>query len=280
MLVGCNGNQVSIGGSGFIETDEVTVSAEAAGRITSLFVAEGSTVNLRDTLAVIDSSRLQIELASTQASRATSVANLATARLQAEKSQSSEKYAISERERLARLVRTGSATQKQMDQADYEATQATIARQTAEANIKVIEAQILKIDSDIDRIRRSLLDCCLLSPAKGTVTEKFVDAGEVVSVGKAVVRISRLDTVWVKVYLPAAQFAQCKIGDKATVASEGQTAKYTGTVIWTSEEAEFTPKNVQTEKSRSNLVYAVKVSIANNDGHLKIGMPVYVTLEK
>jgi HlyD family secretion protein len=279
-LVGCNGNRDLAGGSGFIETDEVTVSAEAAGRITSLLIVEGSSVKMNDTIAVIDSSRLHIELSSTKASRATSVANLETAKLQAEKARSSEKFAISEKDRIARLLRTGSATQKQMDQAEYEATQATIVRQTAEANIKVIEAQILKIDSDIDRIKRSLLDCCLLSPSKGIVTEKFVDAGEVVTVGKAVARISNLDTVWVKVYLPAAEFAACKIGDKASVVSEGQTTKYSGSVIWTSAEAEFTPKNVQTEKSRSNLVYAVKVSIANSDGRLKIGMPVYVTLEK
>jgi len=54
----------------------------------------------------------------------------------------------------------------------------------------------------------------------------------------------------------------------------------TGTVIWTASEAEFTPKNVQTRQSRADLVYAVKVNIPNPDGILKIGMPVYVTLEK
>jgi len=70
------------------------------------------------------------------------------------------------------------------------------------------------------------------------------------------------------------------VGDKATVDTESGGRKYTGKVVWTSEEAEFTPKNVQTKKSRANLVYAVKVRIPNTDGMLKIGMPVFVTIER
>jgi HlyD family secretion protein len=84
----------------------------------------------------------------------------------------------------------------------------------------------------------------------------------------------------VKVYLPAPEFAKVKIGDKAVIDTESGDEKYDGWVIWTAESAEFTPKNVQTKKSRTNLVYAVKVRVPNDDGTLKIGMPVYVTLEQ
>lgn len=279
-ITGCGNNHQAPGGSGFIEADEVTVSAEAAGRIITLAVKEGSAVNVSDTLAVIDPSRIEIELGSALAARATAEASLKAARLQAEESRNTEKFAGSERDRVTRLVRSGSATQKQLDQLEYEATKAANARRTAEANVGVIEAQIAKIDADTERIRRQLTDCYLLSPAKGTVTDKFVDAGEVVAMGKSIVKVSQLDTVWVKVYLPATEFAGVKIGDKAAISAEGSDAKYPGSVIWTSREAEFTPKNVQTEKSRSNLVYAIKISIPNSDGNLKIGMPVYVTMEK
>lgn len=280
LMLGCGGNGNSTGGSGFIEAKEVTVSAEAPGRIISLRIDEGTAVKEHDTLAVIDPSRLELDLASAQASRVATAANLETTRLQAEKARLAEKYNISERDRVTRLIRTGSATQKQMDQLEYEVSQAINARQTAEANVRVIEAQISKLDADINRIKRQLLDCYLLAPLGGTVTEKYVDEGEVVAVGKAVAKISRLDTVWVKVYLPSTEFARVKLGDKAKVTSEARDKTYSGSVIWTSEEAEFTPKNVQTEKSRANLVYGVKVSIPNNDGLLKIGMPVFVALEK
>jgi HlyD family secretion protein len=85
--------------------------------------------------------------------------------------------------------------------------------------------------------------------------------------------------VWVKVYLAAGDFAHIKLGDKAKVSTESGGGEFEGTVIWTSEEAEFTPKNVQTEQSRADLVYAAKVSIPNPEGTLKVGMPVFVTLE-
>ena len=85
--------------------------------------------------------------------------------------------------------------------------------------------------------------------------------------------------MWVKLYLTTGRFAAVKLGDPAAVSTESGGQSYNGTVVWTSDEAEFTPKNVQTEQARADLVYAVKVSILNLDRTLKVGMPVYVTLE-
>jgi HlyD family secretion protein len=221
---------------------------------------------------------MTLDIASAEANRQTQTANLEASRLQVAKARETESYAKSERDRIARLLKSGSATQKQMDQLEHEANLAVNARQTAVANVEVSEAQIVKLDADIARLKRQLQDVYVIAPTSGIVTEEYVDPGEVVAPGKAVAKISRLDTVWVKVYLPAGKFSSVKIGDKATVSTEAGTSSYSGTVIWTSSEAEFTPKNVQTEKSRTNLVYAVKVSIPNGDGRLKIGMPVFVTV--
>ena len=66
--------------------------------------------------------------------------------------------------------------------------------------------------------------------------------------------------------------------DPAAITTESGNREYTGRVVWTSSEAEFTPKNVQTEQARADLVYAVKVRVYNEDGLLKIGMPVFVEL--
>ena len=71
---------------------------------------------------------------------------------------------------------------------------------------------------------------------------------------------------------------EIKLGDKAAIDTEEGNEQFDGTVVWTSSEAEFTPKNIQTKKSRANLVYAVKVKIDNSDNKLKIGMPVFVTM--
>ena len=280
LLAGCSGNGKEPGGSGFIEANEVVVSAETAGRILTRNFDEGSIIKTGDTLAVIDPSRIEIELASARAGRETAEASLNTARIAVATAADAEKYARSERDRIGRLAKSGSATQRQLDQLEYELTQATNTLHSASSNVTVIEAQINKIDADIDRLNRQLVDCYPLSPSSGVVTEKYISPGELVSPGKALLKISQLDTVWVKVYLPSAEFSEVKIGGTAHVSTEAGHGIYNGDVIWTSDQAEFTPKNVQTEKSRANLVYAVKVRIVNTDSKLKVGMPVYVTLEK
>ncbi len=277
---GCGNGKIEAGGSGFIEANDIIVSAEASGRVLRRLFDEGSIVNAGDTLSIIDPSRLQLELASAEAGRRAGLAGLEAARLQVSRAQEAQQFARTERDRVERLLSSGSSTQKQLDQLTYELTQAANARKSAEANVHVVETQIEKIDADINRIKRQLTDCFVLSPAGGTTVEAYIESGELVSVGKAIAKIANLDTVWVKVYLPSAEFSVVKVGDRAKVSTEGGGTTYDGEVIWTSSEAEFTPKNVQTDKSRANLVYAVKVRIANSDGRLKIGMPVYATLVK
>jgi HlyD family secretion protein len=239
---------------------------------------EGNEVHAGDTLLVIDPSRLELQLASARAGKNVAQAQLTSARVQLEKATEAEKYARSERDRVARLLQSGTATQKQLDQLEFELTQAKLSRETALAAIGTTEAELARIQADINRIEREINDCYPLSPIDGIITEKFVEMGELLNPGKAVIKISRLNSLWVKVYLPAGDFANIKIGDSAVIDTEAGGSQYTGEVVWTSEEAEFTPKNVQTEKSRANLVYAVKVRVENSDGNLKIGMPVYVTL--
>lgn len=279
-LPGCsNGNDVP-GGSGLLEADEVIVSAEAAGLVESIRFCEGSQIKESDTLLIIDPSRLELELESSLAGQQVAQAGLQTANLQLEKARESERFAGAERDRIASLVKSGTATQKHLDQLEHEYAMAVLGQRTARANITAIKAELTKIETDINRIRRQLQDCYPVAPMKGIITDKLVEKGELLAPGKPIAKISRLDTLWVKVYLPTADFADIRVGDKATVDTEAGGKQYGGEVVWTSEEAEFTPKNVQTRKSRTNLVYAAKVRVANSDGHLKIGMPVFVTIEK
>jgi HlyD family secretion protein len=279
VLTGCSGDDQHPGGSGLVESDEVLVAAETSGRVEALFFDEGATVVDGDTLAVIDPSRLRLELASAHAGQKVAQANLHTAEVQLERARKAEEYAGSERERLAALLASGTATQKQFDQVEYEYSQAVVATKAARANLETVKAELDRIAAEIKRIDRAQADCFPVAPASGTVTEKYIDKGELLSPGRPIARIARLDTLWVKVYLPAADFARVKIGDRATVDTETSQGQLTGEVVWTAQEAEFTPKNVQTKQSRADLVYAVKVRVPNSGGVLKIGMPVYVTLE-
>jgi len=279
-IVGCSGNSVHSGGSGLIEADQTVVSAETAGRITARFFSEGGIVEEGDTLAIVDPENIELELIAAQAAVAVLDEKLTTAKLQVEKAKSSEQFMSSELARLTRLLGTSAANQRQVDQAQHSHEQATVARKTAVSQVSTLKAEITRARADIDRLKKRLADCYILAPTSGTVIEKLVELGEYVGPGKPVVKIAQLDTVWVKAYLPTAQFANIKLGDTASVNTESGGNDYTGTVVWTSSEAEFTPKNVQTEQSRADLVYAVKVSIPNLDGSLKIGMPVFVSFDQ
>jgi HlyD family secretion protein len=277
-LIGCNGNNGPAGGSGLIESSETIVSAETSGRVVDHRFSEGDEVAPGDTLVVIDPSRIELELASARSGLKVLEAQLTTARLQIRQAGTAEDFAQKEFTRVERLYGSGTATKRQYDQAEFEKNRAEIAGETAAAQVKTLQAQIGKAEADIARLDRQLRDCYVAVPLAGTITEKFVEPGELLAPGKAVARITRMDSVWVKIYLTTGRFAAVRLGDNATVSTEAGEQEFRGRVIWTSAEAEFTPKNVQTEQARADLVYAVKILIANPDRTLKVGMPVFVTL--
>ncbi len=279
-ITGCSKSDNELSGSGLLEADETIVSSESTGRITELRIDEGSVVHAGDTFAIIDPSKLTLNLAAAQAGRQAASANLASARVQVNKTETALSFVQNERNRIAKLAAEGTSTQKQLDAVEQEFSQAKLNLEGAKTAVATQTAQIEKIDADIAVINRQLADCYPVAPISGTVTETFVEVGELVTPGKAIVKIAQLDTLWVKLYLPTGSFGQVKLGDKATINTEASGGTYEGTVIWAADEAEFTPKNVQTQKSRANLVYAVKLSIPNSDGKLKIGMPVYIAMKQ
>ena len=89
-----------------------------------------------------------------------------------------------------------------------------------------------------------------------------------------------MDDIYVKAYFSSAQLAGLVVGDKVKVIPDDGTLDpeaCEGTVTWISDEAEFTPKNIQTRDERADLVYAVKVSV-RNDGRFRLGMYAYVII--
>jgi HlyD family secretion protein len=278
LYTGCDNENGQSGGSGFLEAEEVLITAESNGRVIERYFNEGDKFSEGDTLLIIDPSRLELDLVVAEASRAAAETRLRSARIQREQAEETVRYASQEYERLKSLLPSGSATKRQVDELVHQHEVASLSLQAAESNIKSTLAEIDVIDANIAQVKRKLQDCYPIAPVSGTIIEKFVEVGELLSAGRPIAKIAQIDTMWVKVYLPADEFAQVKIGDTVTVDTEAGGEKFRGTIIWTTDEAEFTPKNTQTKKSRANLVYAVKVQVANPKGNLKIGMPVYVSV--
>jgi HlyD family secretion protein len=126
-----------------------------------------------------------------------------------------------------------------------------------------------------DQIQRSRVT----NPQAGTVLATYVRAGEVVQNGQPLYKIASLDTLSLRAYVTEPQLSGVKLGQSAEVtidAGNGKHHQLTGTVSWVASEAQFTPTPIQTREERANLVYAVKIRVANPDGLLKIGMPADV----
>jgi HlyD family secretion protein len=112
------------------------------------------------------------------------------------------------------------------------------------------------------------------SPISGVVLSKNIEPGEHVAPGTPIVTVGELSNVWLRAYIDETDLGRVKVGHRVKVTTDTYPGKvYEGRISFIASEAEFTPKNVQTQKERVKLVYRVKVDIANPSMELKPGMP-------
>ncbi len=115
------------------------------------------------------------------------------------------------------------------------------------------------------------------APVTGTILSSSVDEGEVVQAGGSVMTIGILDEMHITVYLPENQYGRVNVGDRASVEVDSFPGElFSAEVIHIADQAEFTPRNVQTEEERQTTVYAVELSVISGEGKLKPGMPADV----
>jgi HlyD family secretion protein len=279
LILSCGGAAPPPGGSGFIETTEILVSAQAQGQLRLLRFDEGDPIAEGDTIGEIDTVTAMLRLRHAESAKSVIQEKITASSLAIEQASYNSDLAQKEYDRVAALLEVGSIDQQRYDQVKNAYHQAVLSQKQAQAAYQAALAELDRAESDIALLKKQLSDCFPTSPASGTLTTKFVDPGELVSMGKPLVKVAQLDTVWVKIYLPPADLTKIKLGGRALVDPEdGHTEPLHGWVSWISDEAEFTPKNVQTKEARADLVYAVKVTIPNPHEVLKIGMPVSVRI--
>ncbi len=140
---------------------------------------------------------------------------------------------------------------------------------SAKATLESLKAQrnILQINYD---------DTVLYSPVDGTIITKVYEAGSIVNSSQTIVEIAKSDEFWVRSYLSEKYLGLVKAGMKAVITTDGNKT-YEGVVSFISPLAEFTPKTVQTEDLRTDLVYRFRIIVNNVDDNLKQGMPVTIT---
>ncbi|MEJ2079211.1 MAG: efflux RND transporter periplasmic adaptor subunit [Acidobacteriota bacterium] len=172
------------------------------------------------------------------------------------------------RENLSRAK----AALKQTESTHLEIERNQQALKTLETEAEALRARIAQIETQID-------DTSALAPFDGVVLVKSAEEDEVVAAGSSVVTLGDLAHPWVRGYIPETQLGRVKLGMPVRVTTDSYPNKaYDGRVSFIASEAEFTPKQIETQQERVKLVYRIKVDIANPEQELKLNMPVNAEL--
>ena len=276
VLASCR-NAEKYDATGIFEATTVTVSSETNGKLVSFDINEGDSLTAGKQVGLVDTTLLALQrkqLHSQQLSTAKSSPNIAA---QAAALRSQIAHQQNECDRIARLLANGAATQKQSDDAN--------------AQLRTLRGQLEGLLSTLDKSRSSITESAsalqyqreqveeqmrksqITAPITGTVLQKYAEQGEYATPGRPLFKMANLNDIYLRSYFTASQLAHIKIGQEVTVIADfggDERYEYPGKIIWIAQESEFTPKSIQTQDTRANLVYAVKVAV-ENDGRLKLG---------
>lgn len=276
LMTACDGD-AGYDATGIFEATTVTVASETSGKILSVDIAEGDSVDAGEIIAVIDTTLLVLQQKQLDSQRMSVENSSPDIAAQASALRAQISHQKHECERFGKLLSDGATTRKQYDD--------------AQAQLRMLQAQLDGLLSTLNNNRNSIYDntvalqyqsgqieeqiakSIITSPLTGTVLVKYAETGEFATPGRAICKIANLDDIYLRCYFTASQLADIKLGQEVKVIADfggDKRYEYPGTITWIAQESEFTPKSIQTKDSRANLVYAVKVAV-KNDGRLKLG---------
>ena len=306
-VYGCNkpeNNHNAIKASGFIEAREIDIRSEISGKIVSLNFEEGDKFKKGELICLIDKEKLEFQLKQAEAKVEETMAGLSLLKSGLRKEEIdraknlvqelTEKRNLARREyeRAKELFEKGVLSKSAFDtaktsmkmteeemlgaQRQYEIAKKGYRMEEIEESQAVLKGAEFKVEE----IKRNIKDSEILSPVTGIITKKVAENGEYVPTGGLIATITDLSYVWLKIYLSENEYGKVMIGQKVRIKIDSFPEKYfEGKIIYISSEAEFTPKNIQTQEDRVKLVYALKVGINNNKGIFKPGMPADAIIE-
>lgn len=291
-----NGNSIKI--SGNIEITDAELSFRIPGRVEARLVSEGETVKSNQPVAKLDSADAVQEVAMRKAEAAASAAFLAELEAGTRPEEISQAEALfdlakAEQKRLqSEFSRQKELFDKKViSTREFEAAETAI--ESANAKAREVEARLnlLKKGPRVEQINaaKARLDqvtqalrlaelrlgyATLTAPLSGLVLSHHIEAGEYVVPGTAIITVGDMEHAWMRGYINESELGLVKAGQSAKITTDSCPDKiYNGKVSFISAEAEFTPKNVQTAKERTKLVYRIKIDIPNPRMELKPGMP-------
>jgi HlyD family secretion protein len=267
--------------SGIMDANTTRVSSQANGIITRLNFDEGMSVKEGQLLATIETEKLGYQLDQNR-SAIEEINNQYTASLSQLESAKIERENISIKyNRFTALLKSKATSQQNVDDLKTQLDAADERIRYIKSSMDAVASRKNQVESGTKIIKKQLKDSKITASVSGTVLVRYVESGELLAVGSPVCDIADLTSLWTKIYVEEKSLPFIKLGQKVRIKIDGIDDKtLEGQVTWISDKSEFTPKTIMTEETKASLVFSAKVSVQNNEGILKIGMPVTVTVQR
>lgn len=279
LFVSCGKNSDKIRFSSVLEGTAVQVPAMTGGQISKMYIDTGHKVELGDTIAIIDTTELFLNKKKLNAGLRELESQTEQAGIGLKQAKADLDYVKERYERTESLYKQNTATRQALDDVSNQLKKAESRHASARQNVQTLQAKREQLLSELKLVQKKTSDAIVLAPRNGVVSTRYFEQGEAVPPMNPIAEIIDLDTMDVKIYISEKMLPDVKYGQTATVRVDGLDRDFTGRVSWISSKAEFTPKSVLTPETRTSLVYAVNVKVANSEQILKHGMPAEVVME-
>jgi HlyD family secretion protein len=287
---------------GNVDIREVQLGFRAAGRLQAMHFEEGDAVAVGDLLATLDDRPMREALAVAEArvleararmdrfNTGSRPQEIQQADARVKEAQAALENAEQDLRRQRELTKAGLSSQRLLDSAVASHDQAA-ARLDANSEAfalavegfrveEIAEAQagLVAAQAQRDQAQTQVEDAQLLAPNAGVVQTRIREPGSMVAVGAPVYTVSLTQTIYVRAYVGESQLGRVAPGSTVYITTDSSDQRYQGQVGFISPRAEFTPKTVETPELRTDLVYRLRIVVANPEQNLRQGMPVTVEL--
>lgn len=282
LLTGCTGKmETGFVSSATLESDTWDIAPSQTGILTLVAVREGDSVSAGQRIAQIDTVPLSLKLAEIRAAGIELGANVAAKRAEKMTFEVAEQGVERELERARKLLKDSAITSQKVDDLQTQWQSAKARTFAASEAIRSLESRTALLKAQENSIRDQINRCTLTAPANGRILTRYRNSGEAAIIGRPIVQMGRTDSLWADLFISQPMLSGFRLGQKLRIRVDGskEAVWLAGQLIWISDEAEFTPKGVQTREGRNELVFRARVLVANAQGMLKRGMLVEIYQE-
>ncbi len=249
--------------NGRVEATQVDISTKIPGRVIEIVPHEGDLVSPGEVVARIDTSETGAQLHQAQASAELARQTLVTRQASVASDEAQLEFANEELRRTTTLVTKGWSTHEILDQRNQQLKSADAALKAAQSQVDEARATVKTADARVEELQAVINDLTIKSPVQGRVQYRLVEPGAVLPPGGKIATVIDLADVYTTVFLPAQQAGRLKVGSdpdaSRLVVDAYPEYVFPASVSFVAPESQFTPKTVEVQSEREQLVFRVKL---------------------